>query len=367
MPIKNEREWKLLIATLQSAPREELSRLCASVDWEAVVQLIARHEIGPALLTHWKLHCAGLIPTDVLSWLRADAWSTARNTATHLRVLLPLLDAFRAASILAVPSKGPALASEAYGSADRRHCGDLDVMVRQHDVWRALALMESLGFSVTLPNPLPPADDRAEFLATWHHIALKSPQEDPAEEVFVELHWSFSGGSMRTLLDAGPCLDRARSTTFAGREIATFSSADMLLILCVHGSRHGWSKLEWVWDVAAFLRSHQSLDRGEVISMARKVGCARMVEFAIRLATISPPPWMLRQWNDGDRVSIRSVALQLRLRGTLRDRVALASQYLRFRPNERDREFVALPRVLQWMYYLIRPIRLMIQYGVGVQ
>jgi hypothetical protein len=60
------------------------------------------------------------------------------------------------------------------------------------------------------------------------------------------------------------------------------------------------------------------------------------------------------------------VDVQVRTRDTRRERWRLVYWRImrRIKPNERDRAVVALPRALHWLYYVIRPFRLLAVYGL---
>jgi hypothetical protein len=59
---------------------------------------------------------------------------------------------------------------------------------------------------------------------------------------------------------------------------------DLLIVLCVHGSKHVWESLKWVCDVAELLHSHQHLDWSRIFSSASTWRCRRMVYMGLSLA-----------------------------------------------------------------------------------
>ena len=58
---------------------------------------------------------------------------------------------------------------------------------------------------------------------------------------------------------------------------------ELLIILCVHGSKHAWERLKWVVDVAELLRS-QRLNWKRVFSTATKWKCRRMALLGLAFA-----------------------------------------------------------------------------------
>jgi hypothetical protein len=55
-------------------------------------------------------------------------------------------------------------------------------------------------------------------------------------------------------------------------------------MLCMHGSKHRWSKLLWICDVARLLASRPGLDWRMVIQEAKRTGLWRSLALGVLLA-----------------------------------------------------------------------------------
>jgi hypothetical protein len=66
-------------------------------------------------------------------------------------------------------------------------------------------------------------------------------------------------------------------------EVPNLYPEDLLLILCVHASKHGWEKLGWICDVAEFVLVHQEMEWTLIIEQAKKLGCERMLLIGLTL------------------------------------------------------------------------------------
>ena len=44
---------------------------------------------------------------------------------------------------------------------------------------------------------------------------------------------------------------------------------DLLLALCIHGSKHLWERLAWIADIAGLIESQPSLNWNELVNRAR--------------------------------------------------------------------------------------------------
>ena len=59
---------------------------------------------------------------------------------------------------------------------------------------------------------------------------------------------------------------------------------DLLLALCIHGSKHLWERLAWICDIAGLIESQQDLNWRQLIARARATGSERMLFMGLRLA-----------------------------------------------------------------------------------
>jgi hypothetical protein len=68
---------------------------------------------------------------------------------------------------------------------------------------------------------------------------------------------------------------RAKVTRFAGRECRRLSFEDLLLVLCVHSAKHGWTQLSWLRDIAQLART-PGLAWHFIATEAKRLGIERI-------------------------------------------------------------------------------------------
>lgn len=79
----------------------------------------------------------------------------------------------------------------------------------------------------------------------------------------------------------------------AGAPVPTMGPFCNLLMLCLHGSKHLWSRLIWICDVAQLLAATPALDWTLVLREGRRVGLSRALALGVLLAhrlTSAPCP-----------------------------------------------------------------------------
>lgn len=293
---------------------------------------------------------------------RRSLWLTAQ--------LLRLLDVFKARGIPVIPLKGPVLAAFAYGGIELREYFDLDLLVRRSDVARAGEALVAEGYR--------PQCELAE--AQWPSFLRYACEWGFLQDAtMVELQWQFVPRHFSFPVDYDQLWERAVTLPFEKRSVLSLSPEDLLLYLCVHGTKHAWSDPKWVRDVAALIRVSPNLNWDFVFEQARTLGGERMLRLGLRLARDLAGAKSPREIDDP---AVRRLAAQVhgRLRSgepgmTARDEALF---HLRSRERLRDRarycfrlltthtildwQLVPFPRWLFFLYYFTRPFRLINKY-----
>ncbi len=223
-------------------------------DWDAFIELAAFHRVAPLLQR--SLRGAG--PHSPHPKLEAYVRSASSRGLLLTGELLRLLKRWEAAGVQAIPFKGPALAATLYGDPALRHFDDLDVLVRAQDFPAAREAVLALGYR---PSNL-------------HSYSETFIQVRAGIEITLDLHWHFL--IKPTVFPFSPFLEavfaRSESFTLGGQKVRTFSPEDLLLFLCVHGSKHLWLRLQWLCDVAQLLYTRPDLDWAQVMAQAKTSG-----------------------------------------------------------------------------------------------
>lgn len=340
-------------------------------------------DFSEALIVAERHGVAALLANRVSNVTFRDAVRRSTEKAFHLaRQLRGLVDELTASGIDVLPIKGPVLAVTAYGDAARRGVsGDLDLVVRPRDFERALERLRTIGY---IRNE--GASDPEHEHEQWESEAHLLPSVLPG--TMVELHTDLIGSPHTSSVDLESVFSRSRTRSIFGTPMRIPAAEDLLLYLCLHGARHAWSRLLWVCDVDAVIRSEPALDWDALFSRASAIQATRRLTLGIDLAqrllgTEVPGVIRLRIRNDRhhrraiaaverrmDDISAgrRIPAFRLRLRSELamRETPGQRLRYLwrQFTPSPRDRAWLRLPAGMSWLHVVLRPLRLLTRYGI---
>lgn len=363
----------------------QIKALLRGTDWEYLIQMAEPHRLLPLLYHNLSITCPERVPKAILERLRNQFCENVVRNLFQTDELVNLLNLLEKHEICAIPFKGPILAKSAYNNLSLRQFGDLDILLRKQDILKAKDLLTACGYQIELTG-----SQQEYFLKHRYHYHFR--REDGV--VNVELHWAFTRRYWPFQLDFDHLRERSGLVLLAGTKVPNFSPEDSLLVLCAHGAKHSWPRLLWICDVAELIRAHPEMDWSYVIRQAEKLGSKRILLLGLYLTNNllgAVLPKGIEQTVQADR-TVKPLAAKIRgrlfleepscfrgveahifyckLRERLRDRVPYLLHHLfsylseAITPNERDRALLPLPGFLFFLYYLLRPLRLVRTYGV---
>ena len=276
-----EREFVLACARTRLDPshRNRLRDLLVGpLNWELVTSLATQHYLTPLLHHHLSGQLSPAVPYEVRASLEEIAQLAARWNLFLSARMVTLLQAFKDSAVPAVPFKGPALASLAYGNVALRPSVDLDFILPQQHLPRAYDVLISAGFRPSLdPASLRDAAYLASGRAGQHSFFSE-------ENLLVELHTEKSLRYLPAPLNWEELRARLTPVWVAGHEVRTFSTEDNLVLLSVHGAKHLWERLIWVCDLAELFQASPDIDWDTSERAAARLQCRRMWFLGLSLA-----------------------------------------------------------------------------------
>jgi hypothetical protein len=350
-------------------------------DWDYFLKLAHRQAVLPLVFKSLNEHAPYAVPRAHLRRLRDKFRENATRNLLLAGELVRLARLFESEDVPVLAYKGPALAVAAYGDLSLRRFVDLDIVVKGRDVRRAGELLRSEGFA--LSENLSEAQEKI-MLRCQHNLAFTRDEG----RMIVELHWAVASPRFAEFRLGEELWQRAETVRLCGGDVRCLSAEDLLLALCVHGTKHLWERLSWVCDVAELLNSHPRLDFEYVLRRAGESRTERMLFVGLSLArgllgADVPEGFEARAKADGaveglaagvaERLFagaeyepvgfVGNVSFNLRARRRLREKV----RYFRFifTPTDGDLAALPLPAGLSFLYYLLRPFRLILKGSGG--
>lgn len=212
-----------------------------------------------------------------------------------------------------------------------------------------------------------------------------SRQAGPDETLWVDLHWRLLPSFFPHSFDESEAWTTLRSVPVSGAFAPVLSPENLLLFLAAHGAKHTWDRLSWVCDIARLIQVEPHIDWALVFHRAVDTGTRRILILALFVASeLLGTAIPVSRSYIGEEPEARMLAEKVRLRfltdvrnppsaietarfcGRVFER---NSQRVRFmfgifvQPTEAEYMAFRLPPFLDWVYYFVRPVRLLLKYA----
>jgi hypothetical protein len=381
--------------TLDTRPEDELLVCCAktcldqeetlriqslvqkNIDWSFLIQTALKHGVISLLYQSLKKTCPDSVPADVLNQLHDYSIANTIRNMSLTDELFRILQIFELHNIPAIPYKGPVLAASVYGDIALRQFSDLDILIQERDVLKVKDLLMSQGY-----RPEIKLNNTQEKVFLRFQRDCKFFRDDSRS--IVEIQWGITQRYFPVVSDIKHLWERLETESIDGKDVKTFSPEDYVLILCLHGFYHCWERLEWICDIAELIRVHQKMDWIRVMEQARAQGIERILLLGLLLTSdllkVAIPEEVSQKIQadslvkslaakmnrilfpepNFSRKDFECFLLQTKIWGRLRDKVRYCLGRL-MTPNAADWT-LPLPAFLFFLYYFIRPIRLLRTY-----
>lgn len=356
---------RCLTHVLGNTPAIEVPR---DVEWTNFISIAQRQGV-----LHWFANApmlASLLPVAVLEAARNERALTAQRNLLLSAELVRLIDHFRRAGIRVLTFKGVIAAVQFYGGLTERPSGDLDLLVEPRDYARAAEVLVGAGYDPGVEYP----------------TSLQRAFANSEKGTDVDLHWGIPPilprFSRRTLWN------HATHIELIGTSVPTFDRSSAMAIAAINAVKAYWNvSLRQHVDVAVSLR-RLSVEEWRALSRrSKRIGCLNCVLAAARVCDSLFPNVLPAHIRSDARLNSRAAlvadeiiqhlfdhsrsapptrvfatrsdydsALDGRPFGSYADRLRQAVT-----PNSADREWFELPSHLSFLYYILRPVRLLLR------
>ena len=273
--LKASAEWQILLEC--AAPRADTARLnelLGKANWDFLLELAEQHGVIGTVAARIREYDETIVPARFREQLLERQRSYVLSALSLIAEMIRILNRFSEAGIQALVLKGPALSLQAYGDATARQYGDVDLLVRQKDIYRATEIMTLAGFNADVPLAAVAAGK-----IPGEYLFLR-----PNSRVIVELHTEKTLRYFPNTLAVERLFDQHATLDLNGHALPTLSSEDAVVAMCTHGAKHCWERLMWIADVSAMLSRQTAMDWEGVARIAESLGAQRIVYTGLLLA-----------------------------------------------------------------------------------
>ncbi|HEY9873066.1 MAG TPA: nucleotidyltransferase family protein [Candidatus Obscuribacterales bacterium] len=349
-----------------------------NIDWNQLLQIARLHGVLPLLYWQLKDICPDSVPTDVLEQLRRNFETNAQKNLALTAELVKLIKLFQKNGIPIIPFKGAILASFVYKKLTLREFIDIDILIPEQFIKESSNLLNLQGY-------------KSQFKINDAHIAnyAKINNEQTFwhkdKQVTVDLHWELLPKPFNSY--AALAWSRNEQVYLKNTAVQSINIETLLLYLCAHGTKHSWSHLKFLCDIAELISSHPDLDWHWIEAQSEKLGNKQMLLLGLYLCqelfgTVLPAH-LVQQLQTSQQIKTLASQVQQKMvlpQTQINNVFEQRDIYIRtlsvkdklwfyFRvfmaPTALELTMVSLPVWLFYLYYLVRPIRLLIKYTLA--
>ena len=383
----SNREYQFILNSFRSFFSEtgrDNSGIEEKLDFEKIYKLASTQQVSSILYTTLKKeNFFEKTPAHFQEKLNAQYFTSALLAKFKSDELLNILKVAAASNLQVIPWRGPVFSEIFYGDINARNFGDLDFIFRKEDLPKLKSALKSIGYDYTFLG-----EKEKDYLAKEHALAFLKTERGVDFEL--DFHWSIAEKHWNISYPDKMLWQRLERHNFLGTEIPALSPEDLVLCICIHhGLRGGWQKLKHIFDLALILKKYDCLDWQSITKKAQQLkiknalltGCyivekllgiktpAKIKEnYFYNLAISWAGKELINQLlAENKELRYQSYLTQIIGHGNfttifyhkLKERI-----FVLITPNELDKKTLDLPTGLQFLYYFIRPVRLIKKFGM---
>jgi hypothetical protein len=128
-------------------------------------------------------------------------------------------------------------------------------LVHKRDILKAKELLLSNGYKLQIP--LTESQETAHLHEDNVYDFIRDDGQVP-----LEMHWAITAPCIPFPLDLDHLEGRIEHVNVAGTPVPNIAAEELMIILCVHGTKHVWGRLSWVCDIAELIRAYPDIGLG---------------------------------------------------------------------------------------------------------
>lgn len=335
------------------------------------LEIVQHHKLVPQLYPILKNHCENL-PDDVFTRFQQLFKHHHLHILKLSGELARLSKLFDANGIAWMSIKGPALSVQLYGDIAARQAHDIDILIDEKDLEKTIKLLSQDGYVASYdPSVFNPTQIRF-----WRKYYKDAFFTHPSRNIYLELHWRMVTDSK--IFNDINFFENMQRVTVGSSNIPVMEDLTNIVYLCYHSACHAWRRLFWLWDMAAIIQKStpdqmtliiEKIDHYGLTQMLGQTGFLANMLFGIDIPsplkkiTLLPKltKLALRFILDQDMSKVQQLFLDISYQRQVlppRDIKPVLAVAL---VNPIHWKTIPLPEKLFFLYYVLRPIAVMLR------
>lgn len=260
--------------------------------WENVIDLTIKHRIGNVVEQQVK-SLNYTLPNELIDKLSYQSKKATFKMLSFTAEISLICEAFNKQSIAVIPLKGPIASKQIYGDFAAKNSRDIDLLVKETQLEICIEEIENQGYINSYPFHSLSKKQKKAFQRSNNQLAFFHPKK----KIQVEIHWRLFANRHFLPLTFDELLRDSIPMVVGKTTINCLSETHLLLYLCAHGSKHQWSLLYWLLEVAT-LTQKVKYDWEKILKESQELGVDRTLVQGLILIEILfnlPAPKVIKE------------------------------------------------------------------------
>ena len=341
--------------------------------WDIFIELAFAHGVFPLVYNTLKTYTQE-IPAAIIIMMKQNYMNIVKENMLMSAELVRVMHLLETNNIKAISFKGPLLSQMAYDDITSRQYADLDILVDDKDLYKAANLLIANKYTNTSPISLL---KNTTYLKVDNDFSFYTKNN-----IHIELHWKLFREKIGLHMNFDEYYNNKSIVSVNNNPINTLKLELLFVYLCLHGSKHAWERVEWINDIY-MLTKNTKINWTETINIAKIMQCESSLYLGLNLVqklyNKIPPKQLILEVNstyinelteevfnfiEDNLVQKKEYAkiksFQAKLLNTKVKKIKhFIFHYISITKN--DYEAFPLPSYLRFLYYIIKPFRLIIK------
>lgn len=329
------------------------------------------HGVFPLVYHTLKTHTE-LIPEDILSIMKFENMGIAKKNMLMTAELIKVMKLLEENNIEAIAFKGPTLSQMAYGDIALRQYVDLDILIKKESFDITLKLFSKKNYHTKYNYTR--AYTKVKDIIPDHMFINKKTN------IITEIHNKLFSYNFPIKINNNDFFKNVMYIELGSNQLKTFHPEYLLFYLCLHGTKHLYSRISWILDIDKLIKDKKyDFDWNLFQSLVEKSNSKTMVYIGLYLAKnlfdTEIPEKILKEQNKKHKYLIRYIIntqddpyevtdrftyQNLIMFDSLKNKISYC--FYLFKPTVADYQFIPQMDGNNFFYYMLRPFRLLTRY-----
>ncbi len=233
----------------------EIKELFPLLQWDNVINMAMTHRLFPFVYNAMRQFGSSEVPENVIKLLQQEYMKSAIKVVGIADEIVRIVNFMRDYGIQPLILKGPPLSVRINEDITLRPSSDIDILVDPLEFEKAEKILELMEYTRISPDFLLTPRKRKFYYKNDHHFEYFHNKH----AILVELHWRIRSFDVKLFPTASSLSTQKINITEC--LVPVMDDEYWLMYLMVHGYKHMWTRLRWLYDIKEFLNNNLDWDK----------------------------------------------------------------------------------------------------------